>query len=177
MKPGGKYFETAWRKTPEYQGGFLLDGGVHFTAAARLLLSATKPDRILRVSAFTRQLQEHLPPVDTVDAVFQSEQGVTGTFAVSFGTTTDAWEFTVACENGSVTVGRDVVTVREGGQREGKETVTRFADQGSGVKEEVKAWAEALAKGKQSGKVEIDPRQQPHEAMYDLETVSAPALW
>lgn len=30
VSPGNKWYETEWRKKPEYQGGFLLDGGVHF---------------------------------------------------------------------------------------------------------------------------------------------------
>lgn len=30
VSPGNKYYETEWRKKPGYQGGFLLDGGVHF---------------------------------------------------------------------------------------------------------------------------------------------------
>lgn len=30
VSPGNKWYETGWRKKPEYQGGFLLDGGVHF---------------------------------------------------------------------------------------------------------------------------------------------------
>lgn len=35
--PGGKYYETAWRKVPDYQGGFLLDGGVHYTDMLRYI--------------------------------------------------------------------------------------------------------------------------------------------
>ena len=175
MSPGGRYYETAWRKTPEYQGGFLLDGGVHFIAAVRLLLSATEEDDIVSVSALTRQLQAHLPPVDTMDALMTSGKGVKGTFAVSFGTTTNAYEFPVACEKGSVTVGRDVVTIREGQQKEGKETVKSFDGQGSGVGPEVDVWGQALSKGLATGKegsVEIDGRQRPEEALKDLMIVS-----
>lgn len=35
VTPGGKYYETPWRKAPGYQGGFVLDGGVHHIALIR----------------------------------------------------------------------------------------------------------------------------------------------
>lgn len=90
VEKGGKYFETAWRKVPGYQGGFLLDGGVHFTAALRQLLPKHHE---LTVACFSQLLQEHLPPYDTLRAVFQSvpktvtkeDPVVTGTFNISFG--------------------------------------------------------------------------------------------
>jgi predicted dehydrogenase len=36
---GIKYHATEWRAVPDYQGGFLLDGGVHFAAAIRVCLA------------------------------------------------------------------------------------------------------------------------------------------
>ncbi|KAG9098916.1 hypothetical protein FRC06_005838, partial [Ceratobasidium sp. 370] len=33
-----QWYNTAWRTVPEYQGGFVLDGGVHHAAALRLIL-------------------------------------------------------------------------------------------------------------------------------------------
>ncbi|KAI9820988.1 MAG: hypothetical protein M1832_003460 [Thelocarpon impressellum] len=165
VKAGGKYFETPWRKVPDYQGGFLLDGGVHYAAAVRLLLGPS--DAVTCVSAQTAQLQRHLPPLDTVDAVFKTRLAVTGSFNVSFGTTLSAYEFTVACERGSVAVGRDYVEVRQGDQADGILTRANFPAQGSGVAAEVKAWAEALQHGKP------DPRQIPEEAIKDLELLEA----
>ena len=165
VSKGDKYFETAWRKTPEYQGGFLLDGGVHFTAAMRVLLGeSAKPTAL---SAYTSLLQEHLPPVDTVNSIWHTKSGISGTFAMSFGTTLSASDCTVACEKGSITVsgrmgGRRVV-VREGEQKQGKFTEKDFPDDGMGVKQEVKAWAESLVAGK------TDPGQAPEEALADLE--------
>lgn len=38
VKSGSKYHATEWRTVPDYQGGFLLDGGVHFAAALRVAL-------------------------------------------------------------------------------------------------------------------------------------------
>jgi predicted dehydrogenase len=161
VKKGEKYFETEWRKKPGYQGGFLLDGGVHFVAGTRLLLGeSAKPTSL---SAYTTLLQEHLPPVDTVNSIWQTKSGVSGTFSVSFGTTLSGSEYTVACEKGSVTIVRSKVTVREGEEKEGKFAEKDFPGEGSGVKAEVKAWAESIAAGK------ANPAQAPEEALADLE--------
>ncbi|KAF2011506.1 NAD(P)-binding protein [Aaosphaeria arxii CBS 175.79] len=161
VKAGTKYFETAWRKKPEYQGGFLLDGGVHFIAATRLLLGdAAKP---VKIAAFSTQLQEHLPPVDTLQATILLKNGSSGTFDVSFGTTFTGSEYAVAAEKGTVTVTRGKVVVKKDGQEE----VQEFPDEGNGVKQEVKAWAEGLVKG------EANSEQSPEEALKDLELLEA----
>lgn len=159
VKLGGKYIETEWRKKPAYQGGFLLDGGVHFTAATRMLLGdSAKPTSL---TAYTHLLQQHLPPVDTVDSIWQTKSGVSGTFSVSFGTSLSGSAYTVACEKGTVTVNRGKVTVTlvEGD----KTTETDFSDEGSGVKQEVLAWAQSLVDGKPL------ETQSPEEALIDLE--------
>lgn len=162
VTPGGKYFETPWRKAPEYQGGFLLDGGVHFVAATRLLLEGGG-ERITKLSAFTAQLQEHLPPVDTLHAVLQTSSGVSGTLSASFGTTDSGREYVVAAERGTVTVTGSKVEVT----RDGKTETEEFPEEGNGVKQEVKAWAEGLAAGKPN------ERQSPEEALEDLKILEA----
>ncbi|TDZ14350.1 Uncharacterized protein Cob_v012740 [Colletotrichum orbiculare MAFF 240422] len=154
---GGKYIETEWRKKPAYQGGFLLDGGVHFAAALRLLLGSDAAP--LSVSAFSALTRDHLPPIDTVNAVVKTKSGAIGSFAVSVGSTLNAFDFQVACENGSVTVSSHELTVKP---FEGEARTVRF-EETNGVKEEVKAWAEALAAGKPN------PLQSPEEALADLE--------
>jgi len=153
---GGKYYETEWRKTPSHQGGFLLDGGVHFTAGLRLLLGA---DHIKRLSAFTAQLQPHLPPVDTVDASLKTVSGATGTISISFGTTMGGSEWTVGCEGGSVSLSGTTITTTIDGEEKKKEV----EDERSGVPPEVRIWGEGLAAGKPNAK------QSPEEALADLE--------
>ena len=163
--------ETSWRKTPSYQGGFLLDGGVHFTAGIRLLLasaSAGEGTYIENLSAHTAQLQSHLPPADTVDATMKTNTGATGSFSVSFGTTLpDDFEYRVACERGSVTVREGSVAVRREGREEAESR--EFPDEGEGVMQEVQAWAKGIVEG---GKMELRRRQSPEEALADLEVVS-----
>ncbi|KAJ4355536.1 uncharacterized protein N0V89_003553 [Didymosphaeria variabile] len=162
VKPGGKYFETAWRKKPEYQGGFLLDGGVHFIAGTRVVLegAGVKP---VATSAFSTQLQEHLPPVDTVDATVKLSNGASGTMSMSFGTTFSGSEYVFAAEKGTVTVSRGKVTV----VRDGKEESKEFPEEGNGVKQEIAAWGKALGEGKP------DPRQSAEEALRDLQVLEA----
>lgn len=176
VQPGSKYYgrpsnqsswsrltgdtETEWRKSPTHQGGFLLDGGVHFTAGLRTLLGSS--NAITHLSAFTAQLQKHLPPVDTVDATLQTKTGITGTFSISFGTTFTGSEWTVACEGGGVSVSRSTVTTNINGHVERKE----IKDERTGVPPEVRHWAEAIKSGKQNEK------QKPEQALGDLELVS-----
>lgn len=138
----------------------MLDAGVHFAAALRLLLGPE--NTITRISAFSSQLQEHLPPVDTVDAILKTKSGVSGTFSVSFGTTMRGAEYVVACEGGTVTVSKGrVATVFDG-----KEEVEEITDEKTGVPTEVRNWGEALALGKRND------QQIPEEALADLELVS-----
>lgn len=163
VKQGSKYFETPWRKKPEYQGGFCLDGGIHFVAGTRLLLGEeAKP---VSVSAYTTLLREHLPPVDTINAVWLTKSGVSGTWSNSFGTTLSGSEYTVACEKGSVSIVGQKVIVRQGEESEENVTEKDFKDsgEGNGTEQEVSAWAEGIVNGK------VNPRQSPEEGLADLE--------
>jgi len=154
---GGKYFETEWRKVPTHQGGFLLDGGVHFVAALRVLLGKDEP--IASISAHTAQLQPHLPPVDTIEATAKTKSGALGSISISFGTTAKGSEYHVGSEKGFVSVSQGVV---KSGDKEEK-----VEEEGSGVAPEVRAWGEGLA-GKKA-----NPLQSAREALADLEIVES----
>ena len=174
IQPGMKYYETEWRKKPEYQGGFLLDGGVHFVAGIRNLLSESG-EKVTNLSAFTSQLQDYLPPVDTVDSTWKLSNGGTGTFSVSFGTTFSGAEWSIACEGGTVSVDRTIVKSKPTGGEEVTEDIpeevqgdTKGAHVPIGsVVPEVFAWAKSLKTGK------WDARQSPEEALADLEILEA----
>jgi predicted dehydrogenase len=142
---------------PTHQGGFLLDGGVHFLAGIRLLLGSEEP--FVSLSAHTTQLQSHLPPVDTVDATLKTKNGVTGTVSISFGSTFKGTGYSVACEKGVVNVMRETVKV-------GNET-NEVPNEKTGVPPEIRIWGEAIEGGK------ADPRQSPEEALADLELLEA----
>jgi predicted dehydrogenase len=157
MDKDNKYYKTAWRATPEYQGGFLLDGGVHFAAATRLFLtSESKP---ATVSAFTSLAQEHLPPIDSVFGIVKTKSGGVGSYQQSAGSHLSAFEWDIGSEGGRVFLSGSKVTVKPVG---GEESVKEF-EKTSGVSEEVAAWAEALKSGKPN------PLQSPEEALADLE--------
>ncbi|GAA5860327.1 hypothetical protein JCM3774_000381 [Rhodotorula dairenensis] len=98
-KPEG---EGNWRKVPDYQGGFLLDGGVHFAAALRHIL----PSPLASLSASVRQVQPYLPPIDTLQALATCEDGTVGTVTVSFGIERPSEDkrFTFRGERGTVEV-------------------------------------------------------------------------
>ena len=160
------FLETAWRKNPQYQGGFLLDAGIHLVAGLRMLLGTEYVPT--QVTAFTAQLQDHLPPIDTLDAVVKIKSGATGTFSASFGTTYEDYKLSVACENGVVFREKVGINFQEGiggavvvktGEKENK---TDFAREEFGVKQELRAWSKTLESGRQ------DARQTPEEAMNDL---------
>lgn len=146
-----------WRKVPTHQGGFLLDGGVHFTAALRLMLGKDNP--LVSISAHSALLQEHLPPVDTVEATAKSKKGAVGTISISFGTTAKGSEWTVAAENGFVSISKNKVTIDD--------KVEEIEDERTGVPPEVRAWGEALAAGR------VNEQQSPEEALADLELIEA----
>ncbi|KAI4960621.1 hypothetical protein J4E86_002246 [Alternaria arbusti] len=163
VSAGSKYYETEWRKKPDHQGGFVLDGGVHFVAATRLLLQGGGR-KIKKVSAFTAQLQKHLPPVDTLNATMQLDNDASGTLSICFGTTDTGSEYLVACEKGTVHVARGKVTIT----RDGKDPETKeFPDEGNGVSQEIKAWAKSLEQGKRN------EMQSPEEALKDLEILES----
>ncbi|KAF2667009.1 NAD(P)-binding protein [Microthyrium microscopicum] len=155
----GKYFNTPWRKHPGYQGGFLLDGGVHYVAATRFLLGE-KDNTVATASAFTAQLQEHLPPIDTLNATLKTKAGVSGTFSVSFGTTFPRENtYQLAFEKGSIVVEGASCKFRKPGSTAAEE---KKFDRVSGVAAEIKEWAAGLKASK------LDARQTADEALKDL---------
>jgi hypothetical protein len=79
---------------------------------------------------------------------------------MSWGTTFSGSEYNVACEKGTVSIVGNKVIVQETG---GKPVEKEFPDQGSGVKQEVAAWADSIVAGKPN------PQQSPEEALADLE--------
>ncbi|KAL4923495.1 Gfo/Idh/MocA family protein [Aspergillus undulatus] len=154
----GKYFNTPWRKTPKYQGGFLLDGGVHTLAGLRLILGRG-PNSLKTVSAQTAQLQEHLPPIDTVDALLTTASGARGTLSLSFGSEFKDSVLEFTCEKGVVSLVGDRLTING--------AATDIPFEGVGVKEEVEAFAASIIAGT------LDERLQPEEALADLEVLES----
>lgn len=157
MSQENKYYKTPWRTKPKFQGGFLLDGGVHNAAGSRFFL--TGKARPSTVRAFTALTYPYLAPIDTVNAIVKTASGATGTFQQCVGTRMRAQDWDIGCEDGSVSVSGDKVTVRTA---DGKETTREF-ERTSGVQDEVDAWAQGLLTG------QMDERLAPELALGDLE--------
>lgn len=166
--PGeNRWYETEWRKNPGYQGGFVLDAGVHLVAVVR----AVSGQEVVGVASVARQVCLHLPPLDTVNAALEFGGGATGSLSVSYASSKAASEFVFAGELGSVTVsgaegehrldvGNRVVLQRADGVVEVEEVVD-----GQGVVEEVRAFLEAVEDGR------ADSRAAPREALADVAVI------
>lgn len=64
LPDGSSYHGTTWRTVPDYQGGFLLDGGVHWAAMLRTVLpAACRPAGVI---AFKSLHRAHMVPHDTL---------------------------------------------------------------------------------------------------------------
>lgn len=165
MSPDVKWIaKSGWRAKPQHQGGFLLDGGVHFTAGFRRLLG--KDNAIESLIAETNLVQPYLAPLDSIYSVMKTKSGVVGSYIQCVGTTMKSWEFDIACEQGHVKAESvKVVTVR--GSGDDAKTEEKVFQRTTGVKEEVKAWAESIISGKQN------PAQTPELALADLELLEA----
>lgn len=88
---------------PSYQGGFILDGGVHTPAALRQIL----PSPISTVVGHTSLVLPYLPPTDTLVAALTLADGTLGTLRKTWaappgkplGDFFEAW-----CEKGWLTI-------------------------------------------------------------------------
>ena len=155
------------RQTPKHQGGFLLDGGIHFVAGLRCLLAAARQS-ITQVTAFTSLLQPHLAPLDTVTAMAKVGNKNGGQVCISYGAEFKSdFEIQVVTDRGAVTVLPTVVAVLTkdpNGERNERIVGVR---PGPAIKAEVAAFAESIRTGR------VDPRGTPEEALADLYVLQA----
>ena len=114
---------------------------------------------LVTLSAHTAQLQPHLPPVDTIEAVAKAKNGAVGTITISFGTTQKGKVCAVGCEKGYASVSGSTVTAAE--------QSWEIEDERSGVPPEIRAWGKALAEGREEAGL------KPEEALADLELIEA----
>ncbi len=163
IRPGHHYHGTPWRRTGEVPGGLLLDAGVHFAAALRLIVGELES-----ATAAVRSVHDDLPPCDTVAASLRFENGAVGTLAMTFAAGAP-WpaQLTVVGTEGALRVGSTSLEVTRDGE---VDTVDFGASRG--VQEELAAFVRSVR--------DVAPhRNGCDEALRDLlfiETVLADAL-
>ncbi|KAI7977477.1 hypothetical protein EIK77_007099 [Talaromyces pinophilus] len=152
IKPGGKYIETAWRKVPEYQGGFVLDGGVHHIALLRYLSG----QEVVETRGFSRQVMPHLPPTDTVNAAILLSGGATGTLSISFAASASATELQLLGATGSLlfTTGTNNETTLTLKSLDGT-VVKEETLKSHGVDREIQAFLDAVKTGHAEGRAGV----------------------
>jgi len=159
LNPGDKYYETAWRRAGDFPGGFLLDGGVHWVAAFRLIVG-----EITRVSGFATLTREDIPPLNALTANFEFENGCIGNFSVIVGAAPGGdygTGLTISGSDGFMQAGYDRVTITRG-----DETRTLKVAGVHNVQAELAAFAEALRQGKPH-------RNSPQQALQDVVVIEA----
>jgi predicted dehydrogenase len=164
IAPGNKWYETEWRKKPQYQGGFLLDGGVHFVAFIRYVAS----DEIVDTASFSKQTLEYLPPVDTVQAALKFKSGALGTLSMSFASAKDEYSYIFIGSEGSLTA-----TGEGGGTKLVVEDASGIAVSSEVVKgtDTYKDLFSTFVESTKTGNG--DPRGSPSQALADIAVVES----
>ncbi|KAH8928545.1 NAD(P)-binding protein [Atractiella rhizophila] len=163
-----KYYNTPWRTIPDYQGGFLLDGGVHSTA---LLSRVVLHSPVVEVSAYTDLLHKHLAPEDSIRSIIKLEDGTKGTFNLSFGMEekpiTRRW-LTVLGSEGALELLSPFGTqgYKLSLRTKGSEEVEEKEWKSDGIVNEIGEWIEAIKKG-------IVKKGGPEFALLDLSIIEA----
>ncbi|PVG01641.1 NAD(P)-binding protein [Serendipita vermifera] len=134
VQTDGMWYKTPWRTVPEYQGGFVLDGGVHSAAALRVAL----PSPFKELTGFASLNRKHLAPHDTIHAVIRSEDGSHGVLELSWGLPSPPGLdlFRVVGTEGILSISRFNKKNEETGKDEAFYKV-EIINAGSGAKEEI----------------------------------------
>ncbi|THC90024.1 hypothetical protein EYZ11_010511 [Aspergillus tanneri] len=158
VKTDSKYYKTEWRQTPAYQGGFVLDGGIHIVAGLRLILGSKDP--LATLSAQSCLQQQHLAPVDTVDAVVRTQSGATGVVSLSYGSVFNESTFEFTCAEGVVMLNGDRIMVNGDGYE--------IPFEGRGVSREIEEFGRCIVED-----TGIAQSLRPEEALADLERATS----
>ncbi|KAJ3562817.1 hypothetical protein NP233_g9341 [Leucocoprinus birnbaumii] len=158
-----KWYKTPWRTVPDYQGGFLLDGGVHTIAALRVML----PHPLTALSGFASLNKSYLAPHDTVHTIVQAGPEIKGTAELTWASPTKSRPasdgFVISGTKGWVAVNQvsgnirvaihSVVRAEDGSEDEKEEIIE---EKSIGVQAELDSFFAAL-QGKNDGKGLGDP--------------------
>ncbi|MCB0184783.1 MAG: Gfo/Idh/MocA family oxidoreductase [Caldilineaceae bacterium] len=157
MAEGSKYFGTTWRRSTDFFGGTLMDGGVHHAALLRMILG-----EISAVSAYTSHTSAHFEGVDTLSATLHFVNGAVGTYLVTYGWGAP-WggELHIVGDQGALRVQRGLIELTRAGKTE-TITCAKF----DGVELEFAAFADAIHYGQTH-------RNTPEEGLRDVAVIEA----
>ncbi|KZV69597.1 oxidoreductase family protein [Peniophora sp. CONT] len=165
MKVDNEYYKTPWRTVPDYQGGFLLDGGVHNAAVLRVIL----PSPLVSLTGYAALHREFLAPHDTIHAVARTANGASGTFELTFAAPSSE----LSATNGYTIIGsKGFLHVRTADGKHNIEVHVNDAETETmeitlgGVEEELKSFLKAAGG-------EDDGTQDPRSALKDLAFIEA----
>lgn len=138
MPPGSKYFNTLWRRSSDFAGGALIDGGVHHVAALRLVVG-----EIVAVTAMTTHASTTYATADTLSATLQFTNGVIGSYLVTYaaGAPWSGYLHLVG-DAGALRVQRGEIELTQG-----KATQVISCPKFDGVQNEFTAFAAAITEG------------------------------
>ncbi|MBX2997867.1 MAG: Gfo/Idh/MocA family oxidoreductase [Caldilineaceae bacterium] len=158
VMPGAPGHRTLWRRTGDFPGGFLIDGGVHHAAGLRAVLG-----EIESVNAITAAHRPDLPPADTLIAALHFTNGAVGSYSVTYAARSGLADAAlhVIGEEGSLRISAETLTI----WREKGETTQSFPLHLS-VERELAAFAESIRNG-------VAHRNPPQEALRDLAVIEA----
>ncbi len=139
MLPSNKYFDTLWRRSAEFAGGALMDGGVHHIAALRMIVG-----EIAAVSAVTSHVSAAFAMDDTLSATLHFANGAIGSYIVTYavGAPWPGYLYVVG-DQGALRVQRGEIELTRDNQTE----VIR-CPKFDGVANELVAFAAAIREGK-----------------------------
>ncbi|KAG6403142.1 hypothetical protein SASPL_135359 [Salvia splendens] len=167
MNNSNPYYSSSWRRG--FDGGFILDMGVHFISGLRMVSS---------VSAVTSHVDSTLPGPDHVSSTIQLENGSSGVFVMVVSSRTPKVIWRIVGLKGTLQVER--------GSKDGKHGYTVLlytADEQvkswfypfSGVTEELKTFFSdiSLANLKKDGNYQVEPRLSYLEGARDVAVLDA----
>ena len=100
------YFHTAWRTSPKFKGGFVLDAGVHIAHLVRRLMGVP-----VTIRGLTAQFNPSLPPIDTAIAAMRFSSGALGVWRSCFSVRYDGPMVKLYGSNANLEFYRNEVTL------------------------------------------------------------------
>lgn len=154
-----KYFHTAWRRNPQFPGGWLMDSGVHWVAGLRLVLG-----EVAQVAAFATLTRPELSPFDTLASVLHFENGVLANYSSTHATNVDyGMSMNVIGQDGVIEMTRESLQVIAVGAASAETVEVKGM---RSIRDELAAFAECFHTG-------AAHRNTPEEALQDVAVIEA----